>query len=109
MGMKADEVISRIRHLAASVLPAGSTLYLYGSRARGDFHEGSDWDLLVLIDKPQREASDWDNYSWPFIELGLDIGEEISARTFTRQQWFNGKHTLFYYNVEEDKQILYES
>ena len=91
--MKADEVISRIRQLAASVLPAGSALYLYGSRARGDFHEGSDWD----------------NYSWPFIELGLDIGEDISARTFTRQQWFNGQHTLFYYNVEEDKQILYES
>ena len=107
--MKADEVISRIRQLAASVLPAGSTLYLYGSRARGDFHEGSDWDLLVLIDKPQREASDWDNHSWPFIELGLDISEDISARTFTRQQWFNGQHTLFYYNVEEDKQILYES
>ena len=107
--MDHQEVINRIKQVAARVLPKGSTLYLYGSRARGDFNADSDWDLLVLLDKPERDTKDWDNYAWPFTEMGWDIEEDISARTFTKKQWFDGPHTMFYFNVEEDKQILYES
>lgn len=107
--MERQQVIDNIKQVAARVLPKGSTLYLYGSRARGDWNEDSDWDLLVLLDKPQRETKDWDNYAWPFTDMGWDIGEDISARTFTKNDWFNGPHTMFYFNVEEDKEILYES
>ena len=107
--MEKAQVLSNIKQLAAQVLPKGSTLYLYGSRARGDFHKDSDWDLLVLLDKPERNRDDWDNYAWPFTQMGWDINEDISARTFTKDQWYNGPHTLFYYHVEEDKQLLYES
>ena len=56
--MERSQVIDNIRQVAASVLPKGSTLYLYGSRARGDYHEDSDWDLLVLLDKPKKEKGD---------------------------------------------------
>lgn len=107
--MEREQVISHIRQVAEKVLPKGSTLYLYGSRARGDFHEDSDWDLLVLLNKEQRDKDDWDNYAWPFTEMGWDINEDISARTFTKNQWYNGPHTMFYYNVEEDKQLLYNT
>jgi len=107
--MERSQVIENIRQVAASVLPKGSTLYLYGSRARGDYHENSDWDLLVLLDKPKKEESDWDNYGWPFVEMGLGINEIVSASTYTKDSWFNGPHALFYYNVEEDKEVLYES
>ncbi len=107
--MTHSQVINRIRQLAMKILPGGSSLYLYGSRARGDFHEESDWDLLVLLNKPKREKDDWDNYAFPFTNMGWDIGEDISARCFTRDEWQNSPHTMFYYNVEEDKQLLYES
>ncbi|MBQ8127888.1 MAG: nucleotidyltransferase domain-containing protein [Prevotella sp.] len=107
--MDYQQVIDNLKAVAAKVLPKGSTLYLYGSRARGDWHEESDWDLLVLLDKPQRELTDWDNYCWPFVEKGWDMSEDVSARSFTKEQWFNGPHTMFYFNVEEDKKILYES
>lgn len=50
--MERQQVIDNIRQVAACVLPKGSRLYLYGSRARGDYHEDSDWDLLLLLDKP---------------------------------------------------------
>ena len=53
--MERSQVIDNIRQMTASVLTKGSTLYLYGSRARGDYHEDSDWDLLVLLDKPKKE------------------------------------------------------
>ena len=49
--MKREEVISSIKALALKTLPPSSTLLLYGSRARGDNHNGSDWDLLILLDK----------------------------------------------------------
>lgn len=107
--MERLQVINNIKQTAARVLPKGSVLYLYGSRARGDFHEDSDWDLLVLLDKPQKGKDDWDNYAWPFIEKGLDMNEIISAQTYTKDLWFNGSHSLYYYNVEEDKEVLYES
>jgi len=107
--MERQQVIDNIRQVAARVLPKGSTVYLYGSRARGDWNDQSDWDLLVLLDKPLRDSKDWDNYAWPFTDMGWDIGEDISARTYTKNDWFNGPHSMFYYNVEEDKEVLYES
>ena len=107
--MERQQVIDHIKQVAARVLPKGSTLYLYGSRARGDWNAESDWDLLILLDKPKRDTKDWENYAWPFTEMGWDVNEDISARTFTKNDWFNGPHTMFYFNVEEDKEILYES
>jgi predicted nucleotidyltransferase len=107
--MEQAKVIESIKQVARNVLPKGSSVYLYGSRARGDYHEGSDWDLLILLDKPKRDIRDWDNYAFPFVEKGWDIEEDISARTFTKELWYNGPHTLFYFNVEEDKKLLYES
>jgi len=107
--MQHQQVIDNIKQVAARVLPKGSTVYLYGSRARGDWNENSDWDLLILLDKPKRDSMDWENYAWPFTEMGWDFNEDISARTFTKDDWFNGPHTMFYFNVEEDKEMLYES
>lgn len=107
--MERQQVIDHIKQVAARVLPKGSTLYLYGSRARGDWNENSDWDLLILLDKPKRDTKYWENYAWPFTEMGWDVNEDISARTFTKNDWFNGPHTMFFFNVEEDKEILYES
>ncbi len=51
--MERAEVINSIKDMAKRVLSKGSMLFLYGSRARGDYHEDSDWDLLLLLDKPR--------------------------------------------------------
>lgn len=104
--MENAQVLNSIKEVASKVLPKGSALYLYGSRARGDSREGSDWDLLLLLDKPRLEHEDFDKYSYPFVEMGWDIGEDIRPHAYTKDEWFNGPHSLFYYNVEEDKKIL---
>ena len=106
-GMTHSQVIENIKQVAREVLPPGSTLYLYG--ARGDYHEGSDWDLLLLLDKPKVEHEDFSRYSYSIMERGWDIGEDFSVHTYTKKQWFDGPHAMFYYNVEEDKKVLYES
>ena len=105
--MNSEQVIDNIKQVAAQVLPKGSLLYLYGSRARGNWHKDSDWDLLVLLDKPRLEHGDFDKYSYPFVEMGWDIGEDIRPHAYTKNEWFKGPHAMFYYNVEEDKKVLY--
>ena len=77
--MKYSQVIDNIKDVAKKVLPKGSALYLYGSRARGDYHKGSDWDLLLLLDKTSLTFRDYD-ISLPFRELGWSINEEINPQ-----------------------------
>ncbi len=76
--MERTKIIDSIKEVAKATLPKGSTLILYGSRARGDDHHGSDWDLLILLDKSEITDSDYDNVSFPFTLLGWNIGELIS-------------------------------
>lgn len=103
--MERTQMIDRIKQTAASVLPKGSTLYLYGSRARGDHHEDSDWDLLLLLDKPKLSSGDYD-YTYPFRELGWDVGEEINPHVYTKKQWNEWTFLPYHKNVERDKIVL---
>jgi len=103
---KYSKVIENIKAVANKVLPKGSSLYLYGSRARADAHEDSDWDLLLLLDKPHIENDDFAKYSYPIMESGWEIGEDSSVHTYSKDQWNNGPHALFYFNVEADKKVL---
>ena len=107
--MNTSQVIENIRQVAARVLPKGSTLYLYGSRARGDYHEDSDWDLLLWLDKPKLAHDDFDKYSYPIMEQGFDLWQYFSVHTYTKDEWYNTPHSMFYFNVEQDKQLIYES
>lgn len=53
-----ESLINALRMLAENLLPRGSRVALYGSRARGDFREDSDWDLHILI--PGDERVTWE-------------------------------------------------
>lgn len=103
--MERTVVLDNIKALADKTLPANSTLLLYGSRARGDNRADSDWDLLILLDKPKLVAEDYD-VAYPFRELGWDIGEEISPHVYTKKQWSEWTFLPYYKNVERDKIVL---
>ena len=98
-------MIDKIKRVAKEVLPEHSKHYLYGSRARGDAHEDSDWDLLILLDKPQITLDDYD-VGYPFREAGWDLGEEINPQVYSIKEWNQYSFTPFYKNVEHDKQVL---
>lgn len=103
---KTNSIQSQIQSLGRKVLPKGSHLLLYGSRARGDNREDSDWDLLVLVDKEQQQLQDFDQYAYPFIEMGWQIGSEINPMLYTHKEWQQRHFTPFYKNVEQDKVVL---
>lgn len=96
-------IVERIKHLGKEVLPQGSHLLLYGSRARGDNRADSDWDLLVLVDQDKQQLQDFDRYAYPFVEMGWQTGEEINPMLYTQAEWQQRHFTLFYHNVERDK------
>lgn len=97
-----SDAIERIRSVAAKALPAGGQAILYGSRARGDSHDKSDWDILILLDKDRLEQADYDNVSYPLVLLGCDIGEEINPIMYTEKEWESYRITPFYENVARD-------
>jgi predicted nucleotidyltransferase len=55
-----NQVMQKIGRTARSVAPTAKRVLLFGSRARGDEHEDSDWDVLVLLDKDRIRLEDKD-------------------------------------------------
>ena len=103
--MNGANMIDTLKRVAREVLPEHSKLYLYGSRARGDASEDSDWDLLILLDKPNITLDDF-NVAYPFREAGWDMGEVINPQVYSMDEWKRYSFTPFYKNVEHDKQVL---
>jgi len=104
--MKKEKIIESIKDVARKSFPPGSSLILYGSQARGEERKDSDWDLLILLNKPQVEESDYDNLSFPLTFLGWQIGETISPQIYTRKEWDSMSYLPYYKNVERDKIVL---
>jgi len=98
-----DSVRQSIRDTMLSVAPEAKTI-LYGSRVRGDFHDGSDIDLLILLPDSLdgkefvRKKSD---ISGKLYDLSLEIGIDISPLILVPKVFF-ARTTPFTINVKKD-------
>ena len=95
-------MLELIRSRAQEVIPPGARVFLYGSRARGDNRADSDWDILILVEKPRAEHSDYDAFSFPLTLLGWEHGEAIIPVIYGRDEWSSPSSLLFRRNVEKD-------
>lgn len=101
--------IEDLTAIAKKIMPKGSNVWLYGSRARGDAQIDSDWDILVLMDKESIAKEDFEKFSYPLIEYGWNFGADLSPQLYTKKEWEAMRITPYYQNVEHDKRIIYES
>ncbi len=99
-------LLERCRDAILKVEPSAK-LFLYGSRARGDTHEYSDYDLVILIDREvSLEKEDFIcNQLYP---VELEMGEVITAFVYSRNQWNSSlyREMPFHKNVEKDGIVL---
>jgi len=61
-------------------------IYLYGSRARQDSREDSDWDFLILVDGTVDSART-DRIRHIIYEIELESGNVLSSIVRNRQEW----------------------
>jgi predicted nucleotidyltransferase len=99
------QIFKEIQDLKRQILP-NEKVVLFGSQARGDAHEESDWDLLVLLDKEKITYEDENKYAYPFAEIGWNYGKYISVKMYTNKEWVNCSFTPFYYNVQKDGVLI---
>lgn len=95
-------IFNRIKSVARDSAPDGSQILLFGSRARGTARKGSDWDILIILPKQQLVQSDYDQVSYPLVELGWLLGEQINPIIYTQDEWQANSITPFYDNVQRD-------
>ena len=105
MKRTSEEILKLIKELLHTIVPDARVI-LFGSRARGEANDDSDWDLLVLLDKPQIESSDFDRVSYPLYELGWQEGEQFSPKLYTVKDWLKRSFTPFYKYVEQEGIVL---
>lgn len=84
--MNRKDFISKIREAIQKLEPEAE-IYLFGSRARGDFNSESDWDILIV--SPQKKITfDYEiKLREPLFNLELETGEIISLIIYTSEDW----------------------
>ncbi len=102
---KKQQILALIRDTIHDAEPTAQII-LYGSRARGDYRDDSDWDVLAIIDKPRLTLKEKGDIQYPVWNKGLDLGEEINVFAYTKQQWETAPPSLFKYNVQKEGIIL---
>ena len=102
MTNKNRKVLTQIKAVAREAVPKGSLVILFGSRARKEAKRGSDWDILIVLPKRQLEQKDYDDVSFPFVELGWRLKEQINPIMYTEEEWKANSITPFYDNVQRD-------
>lgn len=80
-----QELLTRIKAAVLAVVPEAE-VSLYGSRARGDAHEESDWDILVLLpDEPTSDLKTTIRHNLNNIEY--ETGQVITSVYYSKQEW----------------------
>lgn len=103
-------LIEALKAKAKEILPKGSRLVLFGSRARGDATSESDWDLHVMVPGPEKMPwSQWDIYACPFSDVGLEFDEIVNPCLYSLSGWLKRKFMPFYNNVEREAVVIYQS
>lgn len=98
----AANITDRIKDTARAIMPANAKVILFGSRARGDWHNESDWDVLVLLDKDHISERDHELYTYPFWSLGWETDEMIHPIIYTMKEWEKRNGSEFYRNVTSE-------
>ncbi len=88
------DIVKLVKEEIARIDPKAEVI-LFGSRARGDFHKDSDWDFLVLLDRPLDPGLK-EYILEQLYDLELRTDSVTSTIIHTKTEWENRAVTPFY-------------
>jgi len=97
--METAEMINKVSTAICEIEPEAE-IFLFGSRARGDFNNDSDWDFLILT--PNKKITfDYEMLlREPILNLEIQSGEVISLIVYSKDDWQTNKSiSPFFRNV----------
>jgi uncharacterized protein len=102
MNQKEKDIAQMIKTRIKNKNPLADVV-LFGSHARGQSHNDSDWDILILLNQPNVSHFLEMEYRNELFDIELEIGEPISSFVFSKGDWEN-KHTLtpLYQNIKRE-------
>ena len=66
---------------------------LYGSRARGDNKQDSDWDVMILLKRKNVDKKVEQTFRHHLLDLELEIGVPVSVYVYSKSDW-EGKYSV---------------
>ena len=85
MKTKKEFITQLIRKYIDTIDPKAEVI-LYGSRARGDERQDSDWDILILTDYDSYLTTE-KNFRNKLYDLELETGEVFSVFVYSKNDW----------------------
>jgi len=76
---------------------------LFGSHARGEAHNDSDWDILILLNSVTVDRRTEKEYREELFDVEIEIGQPISTFVFSKNDW-ESTHSItpLYQNIKQD-------
>jgi uncharacterized protein len=99
-------ITQKIKKTIEEIDPSAEVI-LFGSRARGEAKKDSDWDILILVDKPKVTFKDEQVFNHKLYDVGLETNQCIMAFVRSKKEW-NTKHyvTPLYKNIQKEGMLL---
>jgi uncharacterized protein len=97
-----DNNIARRIKLSIKAIDPKAQVIIFGSRARGDAKEESDWDILILTDYPVSTEIER-SFRNKLFDLEIETGEVFSTFVYHKMIW-NSLHkvTPLYRNIKKE-------
>ena len=88
LGERDIKLLKKIKEAVHKILPE-KTVIFFGSRARGDASQDSDWDILVLTETVT--SDELEHNLWASIfDIELEEGAIINLLILPKDAWENG-------------------
>ena len=92
MSRRKQHIIQLIRQ-KVNELDNTAEVILYGSRARGDNKQDSDWDVMILLNRKNVDKKVEQTFRHHLLDIELEIGVPISVFVYSKSDW-EGKYSI---------------
>lgn len=86
-------------------------IILYGSRARGDFGDDSDYDIMILTDLDELSQKKYQK-SLSYMTYDFSLGHDVDIKPIAKEKSFFMHWVVnypFYRNIQQEGIVLYDA